>query len=524
MSNQLTKAYLVRGLKQIYQNRKKKYNIICSSIENDTIRSDFLNVFFDYCKCVQNDIQQVTSETVYNFIKFYLGTIDTTSPTNPASSIYISFAKSCAEYCNKKINNFSNDVFERWFTESITYDDFIVPCLREIKTKIEKLILMHEINTREYYIISPLIFSSCRKSIKLNDDCCIIYPGVYFSIIKNKSNISNIIKRFSKFFGVIDSDFTNALRETFTNYKHLYHENFYYHPLLIIRIRDTFDNAIHFSKVITARIKHCLELSLHSSNSEINTKQLTCENIRTPLRFFISGIGVSPYTVVEKKPQTEFKYDLSPLSNKQTKKQFNRLWKIIWDNNQLMNLYRKTLRIYFWNCDDGAKTLEHNNITTIMRIIAMETFLLFTTNGAKKEPLANIISGLYKGKDIEKRDIEKIVINIYKSRSNFVHGGIPIPDSFFEKPSDDLSITILQKDLEIVKKCFVDILCKFPIWYNKQTSKRKAYANWKNYCMSLISSLPQREQEARQIKEAFMKSDKSFEEVIKFIEGELETT
>ena len=491
MSDKITKQYLINGLKQIYQNRKKRYDSLFNTIGKGEISDNIYREFSEYCQREKiEDSSQITFETINDFLKYYYGFIDPKSPTNQESTMYFKYASSCAEYCNNRIHNFSSEIFEKWFYSTITYDDFHIPSRKALNQKIEKLIFYHEKNIREYYIISPLIYASCQKSIKLNDDCIIVYSCNNLSLLSNKqkekSYIKDICNRICKYYRITDSVFYKTLRDTFNNYRILNKEKFYYHPLLVIRVRDTFDNAINWSKVITSFAKYCLKLTLLASGKDISTKRIAGDNQKTPLRYFITSIGVTPYNVVEKKPQTEFKYDLSSLGLKKNMKQFNKLWKIILDNNALMNLYRKTLRIYFWDCNDCAKTSEHNDITTLMKIIAMETFLLFSTTGAKKEPLATILSSLYKSDDINEDAITKSLIKVYKSRSDFVHNGISIPDSFFEKYNDDFSVSVPRKDLDIIKKCFVNILCNFPVWYNKQTSKNKAYDNWKDYCTSLL--------------------------------------
>lgn len=485
----INKHYLIVGLKNIFHNRRKRYNCILYKMEtDDEFRETIINEIENFCRWNNiTETSQLTIEIIDEYLKFYFSVKDSKSPTNQESKMYIDFGCACAIYCNRRIHNFSQDIFEAWFQNEVASENFVVPSLQLLKCKIDELIKIHKMNIRNYYIISPLLFASCDKSIILNHDCAIVYPGNYITIeLKRKSNIKDICKRLCSCFNINDSSFYDSLIEIFNIYKKVHREHFYCHPLLVIRVQDTFDNAIKWSELFSFYVRRCLVLSLIESGENIQTKQLICENTRTIQRYFIMGFGVHPFTVIEKHPQSEFKYNLSPLSLKQNRRRFNKLWNIIFDDNSLMNLYRKTLRIFFWDCDDNAKTLEHKDIATLMKIIAMETFLLSSSSGAKKDPLCTILSKLYKGDDIDNEDIKESLKNVYDSRSDFVHSGISIPDVFFEKINTYFSISTSKKDMDIVIRCFVNVLCNFPIWYNKQRSKNKAYNNWIEYCKSLL--------------------------------------
>lgn len=165
MSDKITKQYLINGLKQIYQNRKKRYDSLLNTIGKGEISDNIYREFSEYCQREKiGDSSQITFETINDFLKYYYGFIEPESPTNQESTMYFKFASSCAEYCNNRIHNFSSEIFEKWFYSTITYDDFHIPSRKALNQKIEKLIFYHEKNIREYILFPRSSMPHAKKA------------------------------------------------------------------------------------------------------------------------------------------------------------------------------------------------------------------------------------------------------------------------------------------------------------------------------------------------------------------------
>lgn len=483
----INEAFLIEGLRHFFHYRKKKKEeFYGNSFERDLPYFRKLLKRFEYEYILASSVnRKQLNKKFLLFAVRYLHIIDDDSDN------FINYAQNCATYCIEKIGNFSNSVFRSWFDKEVNSSRFIIPSNLTLRKKIKNLLKLHVSGTDEFFLLSPLQFAEIESNLRLGDDCVILSPHVnHLTSIKDYfkyRDFSEQCKFISEYFPQVKPSAIKELIDTLEHYKTCYGDKSNYHPLLLIHQNDIRDNVCDWAIFSTKYTRFCILLSLLCTEYKLESGAIKNELIRTVSRVYIfdrnSFVDCSPFRY----PQANFCYDLSPLKEVKCQKIFQEIYNLIWERGELLNLYRRTLRFFFWDADDGAKTFEHRNIKFIMQIIAMEMFLLGgRKDSAKKIPMSYVLSRLYEGRKYNKKQIRYAVRAVYDSRSDFVHDGLSITEDYFEVLDKSFIYRCNDESLNIVVSTFANVLAKgFPNWYLKHKSSDNLLNEWQKYTRKL---------------------------------------
>lgn len=399
------------------------------------------------------------------------------------------YHKNLSIFCIYNKINFNSDIFICWFETCIISQSWsAVPSNSQLEDLFNKLIDTLKKSLDQCIFIIPLPFASLSKSIKISSDLFLTAPqrGKQYFLGKKNNHRSpyEIGKVISCISGLGKQD--KRLSEYLAHFKKCYSPYITSYPLLVIKQEDIFYNVQYYAPFLSLYVKNCIKLiwKFYSCNK---SKILGQPGNYEEIKHIIVGSKRSSFTSIPlHHPQNHFRFDLTEFSSPKLQEHLISLFNIWSFDTKLAQIYRRAIRFFCWDMDEGSRPYEYFSIRIQMMFIGIETLLLtFSYSGEKKRKIAKIMIQLYTANKYSSKEIEDAVISLYNSRNTYAHTGVD--ESFRYRPKlDDGQLVIDDDSLKIVDHVFNNILVTFPMKYNELLKAEDGENEWRKITQDFI--------------------------------------
>ena len=316
-------------------------------------------------------------------------------------------------------------------------------------------------------------------------------------IVKNDSLRKNAVNEVLDFanccgfksLGIMESPILggDGNTEYLAHFKKCYSPYITSYPLLVIKQEDIFYNVQYYAPFLSLYVKNCIKLiwKFYSCNK---SKILGQPGNYEEIKHIIVGSKRSSFTSIPlHHPQNHFRFDLTEFSSPRLQEHLISLFNIWSFDTKLAQIYRRAIRFFCWDMDEGSRPYEYFSIRIQMMFIGIETLLLtFSYSGEKKRKIAKIMIQLYTANKYSSKEIEDAVISLYNSRNTYAHTGVDESFRYRPKLDDDGQLVIDDASLKIVDHVFNNILVTFPMKYNELLKAEDGENEWRKITQDFI--------------------------------------